>query len=207
MPDQRPPTNRLFIAVTPPAATIAFAARAIEGLERSGVAARWTTPAQLHLTLAFLGDDVPDARLAGIAAAVDAVAAAAAPFAVEFGGLGAFPDARRPRVIWLGVRQGADGLGDLQSALAARLALLGFPPEERGFHPHLTLGRIDRDRLARPSAIDLEPLLERLDGLSAGAGRITQILLFASVADGGRHRYDSLHAATLRGAAAGSTPR
>ena len=111
-------------------------------LERSGGrrAVAWVAPQNLHLTLRFLGEVD--------AAAVEAVKGRlAAPFdtpAFEVGlfGLGTFPPAGPPRVIWLAVSGGAKALSDVSREVDARLDGLGLPQEERGFHAHLTLGRV-----------------------------------------------------------------
>ena len=68
-------------------------------------------------------------------------------------GVGAFPQVRRPRVLWAGVREGAESLHRLQPKLESALSAFGVPSEDRSFHPHLTLGRVRRT--------------ERLGGLSA----------------------------------------
>jgi 2'-5' RNA ligase len=108
--------HRLFIAVDPgPAVAGRIAAR----LRAAGLEAAWANPAQLHLTLCFLGDEVDDADLHRICVAMDEAAATVPAFRASFGGVGVFPDLRRPRVVWLGVRAGAAELGALHDALAA----------------------------------------------------------------------------------------
>jgi 2'-5' RNA ligase len=65
-------------------------------------------------------------------------------FGATFGTPGAFPDARRARVLWLGLSQGAETLSALAGALEQALLARGFPAAERAFSPHLTLGRVRR---------------------------------------------------------------
>jgi 2'-5' RNA ligase len=113
---------------------------------RSG---RLMTREQLHLTLQFLGDD----------ADMEAVTAALNGFSVRggrvrLGGAGAFPNARRGRVLWIGVAEGADVLARLADGVAERLALLGHVPDEQPFRPHLTIVRC-----ARPTDLR-EPVAE-----------------------------------------------
>ena len=135
----------------------ALAAALEQGRDRPGVA--WVAPHNLHLTLQFLGDiDAP---------ALEAVKSrlappfAAPPFEVALSGLGTFPSAGPPRVIWLGVGDGAKALSDLYREVGWRLTGLGFPRDARGFHAHLTLGRIKarvaprlRDGMAAAGAAD-----------------------------------------------------
>jgi 2'-5' RNA ligase len=107
------------------------------------VPVRWVPVKNIHLTLKFLGDVSP-ANLEVLEGILLAEASRCAPFEVSIDKLGAFPSTRRPRVIWVGVEAPAE-LAHLQRALDEATARLGYPPEERGFSPHLTLGRISRN--------------------------------------------------------------
>lgn len=131
---------RLFVAVDLGAAARATLARAQDALRRRPFPVRWVEPAGAHLTVRFLGG--VDAALApALAVALRAAAGDHAPFALRTGGPGAFPNARNPRVLWLGLAGPLDRLAALHAATEAALAPLGFPPEGRAFRPHLTLGR------------------------------------------------------------------
>ena len=87
---------------------------------------RWTPVDRLHVTLQFLGA-VPEERVPSIRAAMEAAAADSRPLALQVIGAGGFPGAGRPRVVWLGVRDGEGRLAALAADLAERLAALGFP--------------------------------------------------------------------------------
>ncbi len=103
-------------------------------------AIRTLPPANLHLTLKFLGD-TETARLDDLGSTLRAVAAQAQPMPVRLSGGGCFPHARRPRVYWAGLESlDTPGIADLQAGLGARLEALGFPPDDKPFHPHVTLG-------------------------------------------------------------------
>jgi len=108
-----------------------------------GDACRWPASDTIHLTLKFLGD-VPDERLAEVYAAADRAAHSAQPFAFEIRGLGCFPNANRPRIVWLGVGDPSERLTTLAARLDEELAALGFQRERRPFTPHLTIGRARR---------------------------------------------------------------
>lgn len=100
----------------------------------------WVAPANLHFTLHFLGEvDEPTTR-----AVVDRVSPplAVPPFDLALAGLGTFPPAGLPRVIWLGVSEGARELADVHGEIGRRLEGLGVPLERRPFSAHLTLGRV-----------------------------------------------------------------
>ena len=106
---------------------------------------RWVRTEQIHLTLRFLGD-TPTAKLDAIGKAMDAAVSGALPFSLHLSGVGAFPDRRRPRVIWAGLDGEVNRLHALKSALDAQLTLLGLPPEDKPFRAHLTLGRVKDQR-------------------------------------------------------------
>jgi RNA 2',3'-cyclic 3'-phosphodiesterase len=112
---------------------------------------RWTIPDSIHLTLQFLGD-VPLEKIPAITSALRDACAGTAPFAFELIGLGVFPDRRRPRIVWVGVREPSGTLAALHGRVGQALAALGFPPEERAFTPHLTIGRAARDAAPRDLA-------------------------------------------------------
>ncbi|MFQ5859050.1 MAG: RNA 2',3'-cyclic phosphodiesterase [Anaerolineae bacterium] len=104
---------------------------------------RWVRREGIHLTLKFLGD-VPAGRIEAIGDGVAQAVAGVQPFTVTVEGLGVFPNWRRPRVIWIGVGGDTDRLHALQEKVEQAMAGLGFEPEGRPFHPHLTLGRVNR---------------------------------------------------------------
>ena len=104
----------------------------------------WTRSEGFHLTLKFLGN-VGEDRISEIVHAIRGVTETFLFFVVSVGDVGVFPDTRSPRVIWIGVKSVGDDLVRLQGGIEKVLGPLGFPPEDRPFHPHLTLGRIKSD--------------------------------------------------------------
>lgn len=104
---------------------------------------RWVRPEGIHLTLKFLGD-TPQEKVPAIQDALAEATAAVEPFRFSVGGLGCFPNPRRPRVVWVGLQEVTGRLVRLRDAVEAHVAPLGFPTERRSFSPHLTLGRVQR---------------------------------------------------------------
>ena len=148
------PTIRAFIAIhLPPDVQTALGrvtATLGEGLPRGAV--RWVRPELMHLTLRFLGDtDV--ARMPAVGRAMDTAVAGRAPFSLTLDGLGCFPNPRRPRVVWAGLAGDTAPLLALKAALDAQLAALGYPPEDKPFRAHLTLGRVKDERAAQNLAL------------------------------------------------------
>jgi len=114
---------------------------------------RWVGPEGIHLTLKFLGN-VPANRIEQIERAIAQACAGFSSFSFSVGGLGCFPDARRPRVVWVGVQEERGTLKRLQKVIEDGMEKLGFAPEGRGFQAHLTLGRTQR----RASSSDVRRL-------------------------------------------------
>jgi 2'-5' RNA ligase len=191
--------RRMFIAVDPSAELAGRARAVIDGLRATGVEAAWTNPAQLHLTIHFLGDEVDDSDLHRICVAMDEAVAGIPAFRVAFGGVGVFPDMRRPRVLWLGVLEGSAELARLHDALAVRLTPLGFPPEARGYQPHLTLGRFRAGGRGRAGhdGEQLAAAIEACGEIDAGASDVRRVCLYESHLAREGARYDRLHAASL----------
>ena len=109
-------------------------------------AVRWVPIANIHLTLRFLGDSSP-ATLERLARPLKLACAACPPLEIGLKNVGAFPNQRRPRVVWVGLDT-PPALATLYQAIEKLVVQEGFAAEERGFSPHLTLGRVQRD--ARP---------------------------------------------------------
>ncbi len=190
--------HRLFVALEPTDAVRRRIAQAEAALRRSaGRAAdevRWVPAENVHLTLQFLGA-VPDERVAAVAEAVRAAAAASRPLALEVKGAGGFPNARRARVVWLGLEGEIAALGALVQDLGRRLAPLGYPPEARPFAPHLTLGRA-RDGRGAPGMGGALAEAALADG---NAWRVAEVVLFESHLSPKGPRYEAIARAPLGG--------
>jgi 2'-5' RNA ligase len=104
---------------------------------------RWVAPEGIHLTLKFLGD-TPHTRVTQLEGALQQACLGFEPFDFSVEGRGCFPNTRRPRVVWVAVGDKGQNLMRLSAAVECEVAPLGWPTEERGFSPHLTLGRVGR---------------------------------------------------------------
>lgn len=133
---------RLFVAIPLPADIAAAASAAIAPL----AALRPVRPELLHLTLAFCGA-VPDGRVGDAVAAVEAAGAAHRAFGASVAGIGSFPAGRDPRVVWLGISDGAPDLAALASTVRGELARRSVEFDPKPFRPHVTLARV-RERAA-----------------------------------------------------------
>jgi len=134
---------RLFVALEIPSAirtNLAALTTALRALESKSPAKkpRWTRPENLHVTLKFVGNVVPD-KLDEIRTLLTRVRSEQ-PVELRFRGLGFFPGAKRPRVVWAGVT-GSPNLAVVAADIDRGLTGLGIPGEPREFTPHLTLAR------------------------------------------------------------------
>lgn len=133
---------RIFVAVFPPPEVQSALTEAARTLT-PGEDFRPTSPEKVHLTLKFLGD-VREEDLNGIAEALAPLEDLHEPFAAATHEFGVFPSARRARVLWAGIDEGAEGLRALARDTEILLERIGFESEARPYVPHLTLGRAKR---------------------------------------------------------------
>ena len=157
-------------------------------------AVRWVDPANIHLTLRFLGEVDPE-NVRSLTNALDAALADAAPPLLAPGALGAFPSPRRPRVIWIGLAETGARLVPLQARVEAAVRQRGWEAETRAFRPHLTLGRGRDSR--RSGMADLGAALATEPVPTWEPQPQTQVALVRSHL--GRHgaRYETLRTWTL----------
>ena len=146
--------TRTFVAVYPDtdarAALAACLARLAADVPR-GV--RWIPPDQAHLTLRFFGD-LTDEAVTVATRVVSSITAARPPFTLAWGGLGAFPDWRRPRVIWIGAGTGGAELEALAADFDHGFHAAGLGRADRPFRSHLTLGRCRVGETLDPATIE-----------------------------------------------------
>jgi 2'-5' RNA ligase len=138
-PEARP--LRLFVATEVPEDVRAAVADAVAPLRERFPKARWVPTQNQHVTLKFLGSTYP--RLVEwVTATVGELASRHAPFTTRVEGLGAFPNARRARVLWAGLDDKGSAFGRLAADLDEALSK-EFEPEKRPLTPHLTVARFD----------------------------------------------------------------
>ena len=107
-------------------------------------AIRWVAPQNIHLTLKFLGN-CNRAQIPALTTALERAAKNSAPFVLDARGLGCFPNARRPNIIWVGLEGDIKTAALLAQRIETEIHALGLARDERGFTPHLTIGRVKRE--------------------------------------------------------------
>jgi RNA 2',3'-cyclic 3'-phosphodiesterase len=123
---------------------------------------RWVPSHNVHLTLKFLGDVSP-ANLEELVEALKKEVAACESFAMDVGGLGAFPTPHRARVLWIGL-DAPPALAVLLRSVEKVSTRLGYPSEDRPFSPHLTIGRVGQN----VSGADLQRIRTALEETQIG---------------------------------------
>ncbi len=131
---------RLFVALEIPSAVRENLAGLLKSLSAVSPQTRWVRPENLHVTLKFIGE-MPEAKLASIRTALVGVRSDQ-PVALDFRGLGFFPNEKHPRVFWAGI-EASRNLKTLAADIDGVAEKFGIPREQRPFSPHLTLARFE----------------------------------------------------------------
>jgi RNA 2',3'-cyclic 3'-phosphodiesterase len=177
---------RLFVAADLDGTSRAACARVAERLREDGWPGRWVAPENYHLTVAFLGS-VDPAKLPDVLTAVAAAAAHLAPFDVPLDTVGAFPNARRPRVLWVGPATAVTAFAGLCGVVRGELATLGFT-----FEPHVD-AHVTLARASGPTAA-----LPNVDPPHTAALHIAALTVYQSFTERAGARYDALERFALR---------
>lgn len=151
---------------------------------RDGV--RWIGRSNLHVTLRFLGDRIAGAALDRLDDALGEIATATPAFTIDVRGIGVFPNPARPRLIWVGLE--SPNLRTLAAQVEGAAVAAGLSPEERGFTPHLTIGRI-RDLTGLN---ELRRAIEAARNRDFGRTHVKSLILYRSILGGNAPTYEEL---------------
>ncbi len=186
---------RLFVAVDLPDEVKQRLALIRRTLQTSGWKARWTNPDIAHLTLKFIGD-YPVDSIDTLRSALRESLGSARGFTIKTRSPGAFPNSRRPRVIWLGVGDAPGALARLVSTVEATTRTLGIEPDDRAFRPHLTIARVRPDESGTITDVDARfAELARADDIEFDVDHVT---LYRSELGGGGPTYTVVERFDLR---------
>jgi 2'-5' RNA ligase len=191
---------RLFVAIALPPEAASELDEVVAPLRPSWPELRWTSVDAWHLTLAFLGE-VDEVVTGKLAHRMQNAARRHTPLSLSLARAGAFPIAKRARVLWTGIEGDLEGLGRLADSVAAGARKAGAPPADsrRGYQPHLTLAR------CRAPA-DVSSLVDRLDSFAGTPWVASEIYLIHSRL-GAHPRYEILGSWPLRTPGRGSGQR
>jgi len=143
-------------------------------LLNTGADLKLVKPQNIHITMRFLGD-ISSSMVDSIHEEMKKISFNL--FDVEIKGLGAFPSLRYARVVWAGIRKGADELKNIFDQLEPRLQGVGFRPDPKGFSPHLTIARVKTGR----NKAELARCVQDLADYEFGVVRVNCLKLEKSV--------------------------
>ena len=185
-------TIRTFVAAPLSPEILKTADGIQQQLKQLGLKFRWVRPANIHLTIKFLGEIAFD-RIAAATTALRHAAGQSQPVELTAQGLGVFPNIRRPRILWIGLGGEVDILRQIHETVEASFEAHGFARDDRSFKAHLTLARIQR-------SVEAKKLLQAI----AEAGRfvtepyrLDEMILFKSELRPGGAVYSQLSRAVL----------
>ncbi len=187
---------RTFIAVDFPTAILSKIEAIVDYFKKKVPenALKWVETENLHLTIKFIGEIDPG-KLEQVKSVLTRCLAGQNAFEIEVAGLGMYPNARAPRVIWLGIT-GGDPLVRIHATLDTHLAELDIKPEGRPYAPHLTIARI-RKGTDRKTAQAVGETLAQFKVDALGAVTIDRVHLYQSVLTPSGPIYTDLFAAPL----------
>ncbi len=166
---------RVFVAIEIPREVRDALTSLSDKWKQSGARASWVRPENMHLTLRFLGE-VTREQMQHMAEMLAAAYAAIPALTLAARGAGAFPNRRKPGVLWVGVQALSGDLAAVQQCAEDAARTIGLPPDTKAFHPHLTLARI-RDARHIGALPELIAAAEHFDG---GAFTADAVSLFES---------------------------
>jgi 2'-5' RNA ligase len=166
---------RAFIAIDVPEDARASIRGIIRNIGADSRGVKWVPAQNIHLTLKFLGD-VRDDLIPVIKKRLELLGSMYQPFTVDIRGAGVFPNFRNPNVLWIGI-EALEGLKSLFMEIDISLSEIGFAREDRGFSPHLTIGRVKDKRGIDPVVKELATYKDTFFGTI----EVREILLMESV--------------------------
>jgi 2'-5' RNA ligase len=187
---------RAFIAIEIPLAVRKNLCEAIAPIKKDiGDTVRWVPTDNMHMTLKFLGD-VSASNVEMLSELLRAEADLFPCFDIRLEGLGAFPTPKRPRVLYIGIQAPAT-LEALQRGIDAAAHKLGYESEERGFSPHLTIGRVKQNSTSADQQT-IRRALEQTRIDSPGTARVDSVHLYKSDLQPTGSVYTRLYSAPLK---------
>ena len=166
---------RSFLAIELPHEIILQLGEIQNALKSSSSHVKWVKPGNIHLTLKFFGS-IEEKTIYDISRIVNEVASMFNDFQLHVRDIGAFPNMVHPRVLWIGVHSNEGTLTLLHKEIETSLQKIGFQPEGKRFHPHLTLGRVKTLKEKR----QLLAQVEKLKDCNLGSFRVESLFLFQS---------------------------
>lgn len=157
-----------------------------EGLEKTGAPLKMVDLDKIHITVKFLGD-TEEEKIDKISNVVKKVLENREPFTIDIKGAGAFPHLDYMKVVWIGIED-EPKLNEMAHRVEEELVPHGFPRDDKGFSPHITVARVkggkNKDRLRR--------VIENYEDYYFGSQEVTKLKLKKSILSKGGPEYHTL---------------
>lgn len=170
---------RTFIAVNLSSKIRKNASRLIDKMIATRAGYKWVAEENLHITLNFVGD-VPENEVTDLCRDVSQRVTGAESFGLTVTGIGGFPSADEPRTIWLGITEGRQELAAINKTIDELLAEWRFPKDRQEFHPHVTLGRLQRGGRWNGALLEL---IDEDSEHHAGTCSVNEVVVYSSYLD------------------------
>ena len=179
---------RLFLAIPIDKQILEALTGAVDRLRETRASVRWVRPEGTHLTMKFLGDTDQE-LIDPLVESLTRVCSSIMPFPMAVTGAGAYPNLRKPRVLWAGVVENSGTLERLWTGVEREAEKLGWEREKRRFSPHVTFGRVKGNmNLAR-----LSKAMEEIKDEHWGDQEVGEMVLYRSHLEKGGARYEKVH--------------
>ncbi len=179
---------RLFLAIPIDKQILDSLAAAVEKVRETRAPVRWVRPEGMHLTMKFLGDTDQE-LVAPLVDSLTGVCTSIMPFPLAVTGAGAYPNLRRPRVLWAGIVENSGTLERLWKGVEGESEKLGWEREKRRFSPHITFGRVKGNmNLSR-----LSEAMGRIKNQHWGDQEVDSMVLYSSQLKPGGAVYEKVH--------------
>lgn len=179
---------RFFIALEIPSENIAQFQAIQQTLSKLIPQAKISGSSKIHLTLAFLGEQVDEIE-AKLVKIIEKAAKDIPPFEVTPAYIDGFPSLHNPNILWVGVKGDIDKVLQIRERIKDGLEKLNLPVDERRFIPHITIAKFN-SRLDVDAKLEVE--LEKLMAQAFDPIKITSIKLFESIPNEGFHSHNVL---------------
>lgn len=169
---------RAFIAIDLPKEIKDYLSLLEAKLKQSGADVKWVMPVNIHLTLKFLGE-IDEQKTNQIIQILEEISFRTPQFHLKISDIGAFPNTKSPRIIWIGLAAGNNETKEIAADLEKRIERIGIPKEDKPFTSHITIGRIK-------SNLNREKLIQSLTTLITESDKsnyqflVTKLTLFKS---------------------------
>lgn len=179
---------RFFIALEIPRKNLAEFQSIQESLHTLIPQAKLTALDKIHLTLAFLGEQIADLK-PQLVRVIEAAVSDIVPFEVTPAYLDGFPTIHHPQVLWVGVKGDIDKIFLIREGIKDELQLLHLPVDERRFIPHISIAKLND---SFPIDRDLEIKLEKIMSSNFDPISVSSIKLFESIPTNSFHKHNTL---------------